>query len=127
MVVLFWAKSEDHVDYYRIRYKSKGGKEQWTFAKTDADQNQKTITGLMADTVYIFQVRGVFQDREGSYGPANEDVKTAESLATHLLRSSINVASGNPPIYQLMAQELKSSRNRSAKTRKLILGKGTFF
>lgn len=63
MVVLFWAKSEDHVDYYRIRYKSKGGKEQWTFAKTDADQNQKTITGLMADTVYIFQVRGVFQDR----------------------------------------------------------------
>lgn len=126
MVVLFWTKSKDQVDYYQIRYKSKGGQEKWKFSETDADQNQKTISGLMADTVYVFQVRGVFQDQEGSYGPANDDVKTAESLATYLLRFSINVASGNPPKYQLMAQELKPSRNRSAKTRKLILGKGTF-
>lgn len=82
----------------------------------------------MANTVYVFQVRGVYQDHEGSYGPANDDVTTAESLATYLLRSSINVASGNPPKYQLMAQELRSSRNTSAKKkRKLILGKTTFF
>lgn len=127
MVVLVWAKSEDQVDYYRILYKSKGGQEKWKIAKTDADQNQITITGLMANTDYVFQVRGVFQDQEGSYGPANDDVKTAESLAAYLLRSSINVASGNPPKYQLMAQELKPSMNRSAKTRKLILGKRTFF
>lgn len=129
MVVLFWTKTEDQVDYYQVRYKSKSGLEKWKFAETDADQNQITITGLMADTVYVFQVRGVFQDQEGSYGPANDAVKTAESLATYLLKFSINVAIGNPPKYQLLAQELKPSRNRSAKTRKLILGnlKGTCY
>lgn len=115
MVVLCWTKSEDQVDYYQIRFKSKGGQEKWTIAETDADQNQTTISKLMANTVYVFQIRGVYQDQEGSYGPANDDVKTAESLATYLLRSSINVASGNPPKYQLMAQELRSSRNISAK------------
>lgn len=126
MVVLFWTKSEDQVDYYQIRFKSKGGQEKWTIAETDADQNQTTISKLMANTVYVFQIRGVYQDQEGSYGPANDDVKTAESLATYLLRSSINVASGNPPKYQLMAQELKPSMNSSVKTRKFILGKRTF-
>lgn len=127
MVVLVWTKSEDQVDYYQIRYKSNDGQEKWKIAETDAAQNQTTISNLLANTVYVFQVRGVFQDQEGSYGPANDDVKTVESLATFLLRSSINVASGNPPKYQLMAQELKSFRNSSAKTRKLILGKTTFF
>lgn len=127
MVVLCWTTSEDQVYYYQIRFKSKSGQEKWTIAETDADQNQTTIFKLMANTVYVFQVRGVYQDHEGSYGPANDDVKTAESLATYLLRSSINVASGNPPKYQLMAQELRSSRNTSAKKRKLILGKTTFF
>lgn len=77
--------------------------------------------------IHVFQVRGVFQDQEGNYGPASDDVETAESLTTYLLRSSINVASGNPPKYQLMAQELKPSRNSSVKTRKLILGKRTFY
>lgn len=127
MVVLFWTKSEDQVDYYQIRYKSKGGQEKWKFAITDEDENQTTIFGLMSNTVYVFQVRGVFQDQEGNYGPASDDVETAESLTTYLLRSSINVASGNPPKYQLMAQELKPSRNSSVKTRKLILGKRTFY
>lgn len=83
MVVLFWTKSEDQVDYYQIRFKSKGGQEKWTIAETDADQNQTTISRLMANTVYVFQVRGVYQDQEGSYGPANDDVKTAESLTTY--------------------------------------------
>lgn len=123
LVELFWTKSEEKVDYYQIRYKSKGGQEKWKFAETDADQNHIIITGLMADTVYVFQVRGVFQDQEGGYGPVNDTVKTAESLATFLLKFSIIIDNGNPPKYQLLTQELKQSRNRIAKSRKLILGK----
>lgn len=69
---------------------------------------------MKADTGYVFQVRGGFQDQEGYYGPANDNIRTAESFATYLLRFSINVASGNPRKYQLMAQEMKPSRNRSA-------------
>lgn len=122
VVELFWIKPEETVDYYQIRYKSKGGQEKWKFAETDADYNQITIAGLMANTVYVFQVRGVFQDQEGGYGPANDTVKTEESLATCLLKLSLLVDDGNPPKYQLVTEELKQSRNCSAKTRKLILG-----
>lgn len=60
--MLFWKKSKEKVHYYQIRFKSKGGQEKWKFAVTDADQNQFTINGLMADTTYIFHVRGVFND-----------------------------------------------------------------
>lgn len=122
-VVLFWTKSEEKVDYYQIRFKSKGGQEKWKFVVTDADQNQLTINGLMADTTYIFQVRGVCNDQEGHYGPANDAAKTNESLATYLLKFSVRINDMNPPKYQLFAQELKQSRNYVAKTRKLILGK----
>lgn len=120
---MFWTKSDEKVDYYQIRYKSKGGQEKWKFAETDVDQNQITIAGLMANTVYVFQVRGVFQDQEGKFGPVNDTVKTAESLATFLLKFSVLVDNSNPPKYQLITQELKQSRNRFGKTRKLILGK----
>lgn len=122
-VVLFWKKSEEKVDYYQIRFKSKGGQEKWKFAVTDVDQNQLTINGLMADTTYIFQVRGVFDDQEGRYGPANDAVKTNESLATYLLNFSVRLTDMNPPKYQLFAKELKQSRNYVAKTRTVILGK----
>lgn len=122
-VVLFWEKSEEKVDYYQIRFKSKGGQEKWKFAVTDVDQNQLTINGLMADTTYIFQVRGVFNDQEGRYGPANDAVKTNKSLATYMLNFSVRLTDMNPPKYQLFAKELKQSRNYVAKTRTVILGK----
>lgn len=122
VVELFWTKSEGKVDYYQIRYRSKGSQEKWKFAETDADQNQITIAGLMANTVYVFQVRGVFQDQEGGYGPANEYVKTSDSLATLLVNFSAPVDNGNPQKYELLTEEHKQSRNPVAKTRKLILG-----
>lgn len=76
----------------------------------------------MANTKYVFQVRAVFEDQEGRYGPQSDDVITSESLATKLLKFSILVKQGNPPIYRLLAQELARSRNPTAKTRKLELG-----
>lgn len=77
----------------------------------------------MANTNYIFQVRRVFQDQEGKYGPASDDVRTTESLATYLLGFAKQVADGNPKKYQLMMEELKDSRNSDAKTKQVILGK----
>lgn len=90
---------------------------------TDSKQNEVTIHGLTANTAYVFQVRAVFEDQEGRYGPQSDDVITSESLATKLLKNSILVKNGNPTIYRLLAQELESSRNSSAKTRKLEFGK----
>lgn len=106
-----------------MRYKSTSGQEKWKLAETDADQNRITINGLMANREYKFQVRGVLNDHEGSYGPQSDVIKTTESLATVLLEFSKLVADGNPSKYQLLAEELEKSRNPTAKTRKLILGK----
>lgn len=121
-VDLFWSKSEGKVDYYQIRYKSLTGEEKWKSVATDADQSEISISGLMANTKYAFQVRGVYQDQEGRYGPANESIQTPESLATHLLDFSKCVDKGDPSKHQLLATELKESRNELAKTKKVILG-----
>lgn len=118
-----WSQSGVNVDYYQIRYKSRNGQEKWKIVETEDDQNQITITGLMANTKYVFQVRGVFQDQEGRYGCENDEIQTTESLATHLKKSSIQVADGNPPTYQLSTEEIKYSRNDLAKTKQVVLGK----
>lgn len=122
LVKMYWKECEGNVDCYRIRYRRKRGQDNWKFVKTDCDQNQITITGLNSDTIYVFQVQGILENNEGSYGPANEDIKTAESLATKLLKYSIRISNGNPSKYHLITQELETSRNFSAKTRKLLLG-----
>lgn len=122
-VEISWRKSTGIVDYYLIRYKSTGGLEKWKFVQTDSDNNRITITGLMADTRYTFQVRRIFKDQEGIYGPANNDIKTKESPAIGLLKTSIKVTNGNPPKYRPFMQEHVESRNPIAKTRKIIVGK----
>lgn len=124
-VVLYWTESEHDIDidFYQIRYKSKTGKDNWKCVATDSKQNEVAISGLMANTTYVFQVRAVFEDQEGRYGPQSDDVITSESLATKLLKFSILVKEGIPPIYRLLAQEPPRSRNPTAKTRKLELGK----
>lgn len=76
----------------------------------------------MANTTYVFQVRGVFQDQEGRYGCKNDEIQTLESLATHLKQSSIKVTDGNPPTYQLLTEEIRYSRNDLAKTKQVVLG-----
>lgn len=76
----------------------------------------------MANTNYVFQVRRVFQDQEGKYGPVSDDVRTTESLATYLLGFAKQVANESPKKYQLLVEELKDSRNPDAKTKQVILG-----
>lgn len=90
---------------------------------TDGKQNNITISGLMANTNYVFQVRAVFEDQEGGYGPQSDDVSTLTSLGIEWLDFSLLVKKGNPFIYRPLTQESKFSRNPTAKTRKLELGK----
>lgn len=91
--------------------------------KGQADQNCITISRLLANTWYIFQVREVLHGQEGRYGPLSDAVKTTESPATYLLERSLLVAHGHPSKYRLSVEELNASRNLVAKTRKFILGK----
>lgn len=123
-VELSWTESGHELDYYQIRYKSKNEKDIWKYLTTD--RNKITITGLMAATSYVFQVRAVFKDQEGKYGPQSNEVITSESSATKLRKTSKLVKEGNPSIYRLKGTKLKHSRNPLAKTRKFEFGK-TFF
>lgn len=77
----------------------------------------------MAKTKYVFQVRGVYQDQEGKYGLASDDVSTTESLATYFLKLSNEVAKGNPSKYQLLVKDVMNSRNTEAKTKQVMLGR----
>lgn len=119
---LNWSKCDGDVSYYEVRYRRKDDQEQWQIAKTNGNESQISITELMADTTYEFQVRGVFEDQKGEYSPANDNVQTIKSLATYLVELSTIVTPGNPEKRQLLAQELEKTRNVMAKTKKLILG-----
>ena len=120
---LFWRKTIEKADYYEVRHKTKDGKEMWKYAKTTSDQNQLSITGLKADTRYTCQVRGVFKNQKGYYGPENDTLKTEKSLGERLLKFSIKTGDSKPTKYRLLPQEQRKSRNLSAKTRKVIFGK----
>lgn len=123
-VSLFWEKSCESVNQYQIRYKTNKENAKWKFIETDSDENHKTVSGLMANTKYIFQVRGIFGDQEGPFGPVNENIETKKSLATVLLDfSQLQNNTKSPAIYLLPVEENKNARNTSARTRQLILGR----
>ncbi|XP_062572461.1 uncharacterized protein LOC134241282 [Saccostrea cucullata] len=122
-VALFWEKSLNTSNHYQIRYKSKGGVEKWKFQETEKNENRIIITGLKAKTAYIFQVRGVFEDEEGPYGPSNDSIVTTESMATTLIKHSTLISTDIPNKYQLPVRENLRARNTAARTRQLILGK----
>lgn len=111
-------------DHYQVRYKTKTENSKWKSIETDSGENNIIISELMAKTVYIFQVRGIFGDEEGPFSPVSEAVETRESLATTLLSFCVPYNDDNcPPIYLLPVEENALARNNSAKTRQLVLGK----
>lgn len=121
-VDLNWSKCDGDVDFYEIRYRKKTEEKNWKTTKTDGHRNQITLTGLISETTYVFQVRGVFKDNKGEYGSENHDVQTLKSLAKYLVDYSREVTPGNPALRQLLAKELENTRNEKAKTKKVILG-----
>lgn len=122
-VSLLWKKPHEETGQFQVRFKVKDEKSGWKFAETNVVGNCTIITGLMADTEYVFQVRGLFGDQEGPYGPVSDCIKTKKSLATTLLNFCVKPDSKMVPLrYQLPVEENINARNESARTRQLILG-----
>lgn len=110
-------------DHYQVRFKNKTKTSKWKSIETDSGENTFTISELMADTEYIFQVRGIYGDDEGPFSPVTEEIKTEKSLATSLLGFCIQNNDPNcTPIYLLPVKENPHARNDSARTRQLVLG-----
>ncbi|XP_062586611.1 uncharacterized protein LOC134248210 [Saccostrea cucullata] len=121
-VELYWETLEEEIDYYQIRYKSLNINDKWKFCSTNDTTNRFTVSGLMANTPYVFQVRSVANDVEGVYSEQSDPINTLRSLATKMLRFSIKIKSTDPVMYQLVAEENREACNLRAKTRHLTLG-----
>lgn len=119
---MIWEKPAENVDHYQIRYKCLDKSAKWKFTETDSNQNSVTLSGLMANKKYKFQVRGIFGDIEGPYGPESDSLWTRKSLATDLLDFSVSSTNSNPMKYIPPTEENLKARNPSAKTRQLIIG-----
>lgn len=120
-VELNWATSIDNVDYYQIRYKCLNN-ESWTIVRTDSNHNRQTIHGLMENTNYTFQVRGLIGDFEGPYGPASDNILTKESKKARLFGYSQVHCEASPSSYHIPLEENRSARNENAKIKQMILG-----
>lgn len=111
-------------DHYQVRLKTKNDNSTWRYTEVDSGENGITISGLMAKTTYVFQVRGLFGDEEGPFSPVTDDIETKMSLATTLLDLCVlDSKKMCPNVYVLPVQENALARNISARTRQLILGK----
>lgn len=71
---------------------------------------------------YVFQVRAVFEDLEGQYGPISDSISTLESRTAEILKMSECIKKTNPPRYRLPIKENKNARNNKARTKKMTLG-----
>lgn len=124
---LAWENSIEKANYFQVRYSPRDGGQTWTFAKDSFKKNFATITGLMANTEYIFQVRGVYGDQEGQFGPESDTICTNVSSARVFLEESKLQKKSNPSKYLLPVQENTSARNVKARTRQLYIGKFVIF
>ena len=123
-ISLMWERAPEKHESFQICYKPENEDSRWKFYENYVEENNVVINGLMADTGYRFQVRGLYKDQEESYGPISDVIKTRKSLATKILEScGPSIVKTTPSKYILPVQENKMSRNTVARTRQLTLGK----
>ena len=123
-ITLMWERAPEQHESFQIRYKPENEDSRWKFYENFVEQNSVVINGLIADTGYRFQVRGIYKDQEEPYGPISDVIKTRKSLATKMLGNcGPSIPKTAPPKYNLPVQENKMSRNTDARTRQLTLGK----
>lgn len=122
-VRITWTTPRVKVDCFQVCYKERKKKSPLKISETKAEENYATIKGLLENTEYTFQIRGVFGNQEVSYGPVNNTIKTKKSLGTTLLgHCTLQDDSQKPYKYKLPAIENKGARNENARIRQFILG-----
>ena len=79
---MIWENSIEKANHFQVRYSPRNGGPAWRFAKDSFKENFAIIRGLLTNTEYIFQVRGVFGDQKGQYGPESDCIGMKASPAT---------------------------------------------
>ncbi|XP_060589339.1 uncharacterized protein LOC132744567, partial [Ruditapes philippinarum] len=108
---------------FQLRYKEADGSSKWRFYPDLAPSSTITLTNLKSDTHYIFQVRMVNDENEGSYSDISDTIGTIQSAAHHIMDFMYDVTAQdvNIPLKKIPFQENIKTRNEKAKTRKLII------
>lgn len=122
-VELLWQKPVKQAEQFQVRFKTEKVNAKWKFVETYVEENFIVVKGLMAHTKYIFQVRGVFGDQEGPYGPHSDAIETQKSAGTTLLELCQRLDHNSPSKYMLPIKENKGARSKQARTRQLYLGR----
>jgi hypothetical protein len=98
--------------------------QRWRSYHGEIYEDSTEITGLKSDATYVFRVRVIYENGEESpFSVESEEIRTAASLATKMLKRSKQVTSGTSPNkYALPIKENIAARNVKAKTRKFKVG-----
>lgn len=110
-------------EFYQLRYKKcPDGK--WFVYKV-SDERSFTVTGLLPETAYQFQVRVINYESgiNKPFGPASDIIMSPESATTRLLKKSKKIKDGIRCLYMLPSTEVSCCRNEAFQVRKLTLGK----
>lgn len=103
----------------------------WEYHKDCLSENSFKLEGLEPNSKFVFQVRMILQDEEGPYSEISDALETLS--ASRYLLSGSDIWTGNPGQQNeidkktLPFVEDKSFRNRSVKTRKLVIGKKSLY
>ncbi|KAK3088210.1 hypothetical protein FSP39_016189 [Pinctada imbricata] len=124
-IVLAWPRPtcDDSIQHYEIRYR-KCHDVRWQKISTNDMTECILLQSLAPNVSYETQVRPVFVDREGPYGPKSDPIKTKKSLAQNLRddrSKTVKICDGTPSLYRVQLHEKEGSVNTIDKTRKCFI------
>ncbi|XP_060596429.1 uncharacterized protein LOC132750457 [Ruditapes philippinarum] len=112
---------------YQLRYKEVQVKSKWKLHQELMTSSKVNLGNLKSDTKYIFEVRMVNGEIEGPFSETSDPVQTIQSAAQQILKFTNDVSRPNVgmPLKRIPLQENKGTRNKLAKTRKLVIGEAS--
>jgi hypothetical protein len=127
VVSLTWDPPSDikDGDYYQISYKELEHDGKWTLYDEVFQDATAELNDLRANTVFVFRVRVIYEDREGPFSEESNEIRTSLSAACQVSQQSVSLVKGNfsPPVYGLPMNEIM--RHETSRINKLEFSKST--
>ncbi|XP_060587427.1 uncharacterized protein LOC132742949 [Ruditapes philippinarum] len=124
VVSLTWDPPSDIKDgyYYQISYKELEHDGKWALYDEVFQDATAELNDLRANTVFVFRVRVLYEDREGPFSEESNEIKTSLSSACQVSQQSVSLVKGNfsSPVYGLPMNEIM--RHETLKISKLEFG-----
>ncbi|KAH3820212.1 hypothetical protein DPMN_121956 [Dreissena polymorpha] len=122
-ITLSWRSPEifNTGDFFQIGYRDLDDS-RWKVYVGEYHQSTHTLTNLKSNAKYVFRVRAVYSDIEGPYSDVSQVIETKSSPASRYIALCERIGTATPRRYRLKMQEVPSSKNEKAKSKKYQLG-----